>query len=158
MTELVHINRTLAHLIDNDPVRPELDYNFRINNGRECLVLKDNDDVSAVICVAYNHQVPKTIDELDEFSYNEFNDPNSIAVFYTVWSYKKGSGRDMVFTAVDYILHFKPWVRRFVTLSPKTEMARKFHLGNGAFILGENKFTDNYEYLVQCQNGTWAGW
>lgn len=148
MMELIHINRTLAHLIDNDPVRPELDYNFRISNDRECLVLKNDDYINAVICVAYNHQVPKTIEELDEYSFSDFNDPNSIAIFYTVWSYKKGSGRDIVFTAVDYIQHFKPWVGRFVTLSPKTEMARKFHLGNGAFILSENEQSDNYEYKI----------
>jgi len=35
---------------------------------------------------------------------------------------------------------------RFVTLSPKTEMARKFHHSNGAITLSENEVTDNYEY------------
>jgi hypothetical protein len=33
-----------------------------------------------------------------------------------------------------------------VTLSPKTEMARKFHTSNGAKTLKENDETVNYEY------------
>jgi hypothetical protein len=33
-----------------------------------------------------------------------------------------------------------------VTLSPKTDMARKFHLKNGAKIFRENEETVNYEY------------
>jgi hypothetical protein len=33
-----------------------------------------------------------------------------------------------------------------VTLSPKTEMARKFHLKNGAEVFRENPDTVNYLY------------
>ena len=136
------------YLLNDDTVRPELSYDFRFSNGRECFSLSDDTDIHAIICVAYTHQVPKTVPELDEYAFNDFNDPNSIAVFYTVWSYKKGAGRDIVFMVVDLIKQTKPWVKRFVTLSPKTEMARKFHLGNGAFILSENEESVNYEYKV----------
>ena len=135
------------HLLNDDSVRPELSYAFRTSNGRECFVLTE-DAPRAVICVAYTHQVPTTVDELDAYSFNDTNDPNGIAVFYTVWSYGKGAGRDIVFSLVDHIKHFKPWVARFVTLSPKTEMAKKFHLSNGAFTLGENVESVNYEYRV----------
>ena len=41
----------------------------------------------------------------------------------------------------------KKTVKRFVTLSPCTEMARKFHLQNGAIELRQNEWTVNYEYL-----------
>ena len=37
-------------------------------------------------------------------------------------------------------------IQRFVTLSPKTDMAHRFHIGNGAGILRENASTINYEY------------
>ena len=37
-------------------------------------------------------------------------------------------------------------VTRYVTLSPKTEMATKFHLDNGAILLSENELTLNFEY------------
>lgn len=136
-----------SHLLSDDTVRPELSYAFRTTNGRECYVLSE-DSPLAVICVAYTHQVPTDISELDEYSFNDTNDPNGIAVFYTVWSYKKGAGRDIVFSVVDHIKHFKPWINRFVTLSPKTEMAKKFHLSNGAFTLSDNAESVNYEYRV----------
>jgi len=148
MKYIMHLGSEYEHLLKDDTVRPELDYDFRFSNGRECFSLSDDTDIHAIICVAYTHQVPKTVAELDEYAFNDFNDPNSIAVFYTVWSYKKGAGRDIVFMVVDLIKQTKPWVKRFVTLSPKTEMARKFHLGNGAFILSENEESVNYEYKV----------
>ncbi len=40
----------------------------------------------------------------------------------------------------------KQSIKRWVTLSPKTEMARVFHHKNGAFTLQENLETINYEY------------
>ena len=43
---------------------------------------------------------------------------------------------------------FKMPATRYVTLSPKTEMARKFHLRNGATLLKENEFTFNFEYRL----------
>jgi len=45
-----------------------------------------------------------------------------------------------------YIREQEPAVTTYVTLSPKTEMARKFHLKNGAGILQENADTVNYIY------------
>lgn len=147
MKLLVPMNSELMHLLNDDSVRPELSYAFRTSYGRECYVLMEETPL-AVICVAYTHQVPKTVEELDEYSFNDTNEPNGIAVFYTVWSYGKGAGRDIVFSVVDHVKHFKPWVNRFVTLSPKTEMAKKFHLSNGAFTLSDNIESVNYEYRV----------
>jgi hypothetical protein len=40
----------------------------------------------------------------------------------------------------------RPEVTTYVTLSPKTEMARKFHLKNGAEVFQENETTVNYLY------------
>jgi len=42
-----------------------------------------------------------------------------------------------------------PSVQRFVTLSPKTEMAKRFHTKNGAGVFRENPNTVNYEYDVK---------
>ena len=69
------------------------------------------------------------------------------AVFYTIWSYAPGAGRNLIFEAVDYIKTTYPSIRRFVTLSPKTEMAKRFHIKNGAITFRENQETVNYEYL-----------
>jgi hypothetical protein len=66
------------------------------------------------------------------------------AVLYSVWSYKKGSGSKLVQALVKKIQKRTGW--RIVTMSPKTDMARNFHLKNGARLLQENKTTVNYEY------------
>ena len=70
------------------------------------------------------------------------------AVFYTIWSYQSGSGISLLRSTVEKIKHDMPSIKRFITLSPKTEMARRFHLKNGAYILRENDHTVNYEYFI----------
>lgn len=43
----------------------------------------------------------------------------------------------------------KTWrFKRLVTLSPKTDMAMKFHLSNGAKLIAENLTTNNFEYPI----------
>ena len=39
-------------------------------------------------------------------------------------------------------------LNRLITLSPLTEMARNFHLNNGAIELQVNKETQNFEYKI----------
>lgn len=133
----------------HDPVRPELGFDFRTSPGRTILALATPEAYWAAICVAFTNAVPTTVQELDFFSQAACQDGQrgSIAVAYTVWSRKAGAGRDMVFAAIDEVKR-DPLVKRLVTLSPKTEMARKFHLRNGAFTLQENTETDNYEYTL----------
>ena len=71
---------------------------------------------------------------------------NHVAAFYTIWSYQSGAGRRLIREARHYIEQTRPEIRRFVGLSPKTEMARRFHMANGARTLSENADTVNYEY------------
>jgi hypothetical protein len=68
------------------------------------------------------------------------------AVFYTIWSYASGAGRRLIEEAQAEIRRDNPEVMTYVTLSPKTEMARKFHLKNGAEVFRENSDTVNYLY------------
>lgn len=135
------INDTLIDLIKDDPVRPEISADNRVSDNKEILVLIEDETPSAVVCVSYQNTVPKTTDEL----VGEDN-PN-IAIFYTIWSYKKEAGKRLLFAAKEYIKDNKKTVSRFVTLSPQTEMARKFHIGNGAFELSYNETSVNYEYI-----------
>jgi hypothetical protein len=128
--------------LSDDPVRPHIPFVARIGNNKDIFVSKDGDTVNAITCVSYQAYVPES--ELELFDITE---SPSIAVFYTIWSYKSGAGRDLILDAVNFIQTYKPHIRRFVTLSPKTEMARKFHLKNGAKILWENQDTINYEYI-----------
>ena len=139
---ITDINDPLVSLIQDDPVRPEMPLKDRIGNNKEILIeIKDGEPV-AVVCVSYQLFVPDQVEGLIAAAH----DPE-IAVFYTIWSYKPGAGRRLIFSAREYILENKKTVKRFVTLSPCTEMARKFHLQNGAIELRQNEWTVNYEYL-----------
>mgnify|MGYP006093011639 CR=1 FL=1 len=149
-----------------DPIRPELDANYRTSNNREVYSLQITEDPDihslmgdqglyygennqykpgAILCVGYVNKTPICIEDLESYSCSPYEN-NSIAVFYTVWSYQKGAGRKIVFATAETIRNEYPTVSRFITLSPKTEMARNFHFGNNAILLSENIHSDNYEY------------
>lgn len=134
-------NDLLIEKIKEDPIRPHIPVNTRIGSNKNIFVLLDNLAVNAITCVSYNSLVPKTEQEL----FTE--DTASIAIFYTIWSYVPGAGRQLILDSVNYIKTNNPNIKRYVTLSPKTDMAKRFHLKNGAVILRENLNTVNYEYL-----------
>ena len=73
-----------------------------------------------------------------------------MAVFYTIWSYVAGAGAVLLFDTVAEIQRRHPTVTQFVTLSPKTTMAHRFHTRNGAQIFRTNSDTVNYEYTVSA--------
>ena len=117
-----------------DPVRPELDREFRHTAGREVYT-----NGGAIICVAYCRGVPSTVGHLDTMTGLDH------AVFYTVWSYSKGAGREIIIEAAKHIKKTKGCTR-FVTLSPLTRMAERFHLRNGAVLLNKGDECQNFEY------------
>ena len=131
--ELVHI--------ENDPVRPHLTKEWRTRSGREVYVLERDGEIAACICVAYMDEVPHS-------EYDMKWPGMTHAVFYTVWSYQKGAGREIVNRLAERIKRQRPWVKRFVTLSPLTDMARKFHLANGAKFIGKHATCQNFEYFL----------
>ena len=130
---IMDIQHPIMDYIKDDPVRPEISAEDRVSSNKEILVLIEDNEPAAAVCVSYQNTVPKVVNEL-----NGEDDP-TVAVFYTIWSYKKEAGKRLLFAAKDYIKDNKNTVKRFVTLSPQTEMARKFHTGNGAFELSYNK-------------------
>ena len=139
ITDLTH---KLLNFIKDDPVRPEISTDFRVSNGRMVAALASNeDDPDAMVCVSFHDFVPAGVDDLSNVS-----EVPTTAVFYTIWSYKAGKGQELLFRAVKGIQEQYPSVTRFVTLSPKTNMARRFHLKNGAIVFRENLETINYEY------------
>lgn len=140
----------LWYLFNDDPVRPHLNASFRTSLGRQAFVLYNDDEtkIRAVICCAYTNEVPITEHQLDYYSQAACADetiPPRIAVFYTVWSYDRGAGRDIVLAARDYARDVRGCTR-FVTLSPLTEMAEKFHIRNGAVLLERGDTCQNFEY------------
>ena len=70
-----------------------------------------------------------------------------IAIAYTVWSKKKGGGK-LIVKEVFKKIKKSNHLNRLVTLSPLTDMARNFHLRNGAVELQVNQDTQNFEYKI----------
>jgi hypothetical protein len=137
-----------------DPVRPELTNVFRRSYGRKIFGVKYKEEIYAVMCFAYTNQIPRNVDELDKFSHDAYlqsaqRDQNigQIAVAYTVWSKKKGGGK-LIVKEVFKIIKKSNHLNRLVTLSPLTDMATKFHSGNGAKLIQINQNTQNFEYEV----------
>lgn len=138
------LSESLADLLKDDPVRPHIPYVERIGSNKDVFVLQGDDNSAlAITCVSYQHHVPRTEDELFE----HVEEPDC-AVFYTIWSYRPGAGRQLINDAVQYIQSTKPQITRFVTLSPQTELARRFHIKNGASVFRQNEDTVNYEYTL----------
>lgn len=122
-------------ILDYDPIRPHVN---KIDVGKRVYVL---DDLSAVICVCYCNDVP-----CNEFELENMRDvEGKILVAYTVWSNSRGGGSKIIMALYDLSLKDKS-IDRLVTMSPKTEMAKKFHLSNGAFWLRESDDSNNFEY------------
>ena len=129
---------------DEDPVRPELDVKFKTAPGRGVFgLLKSNGEYTAFLCYSRTTAVPKSVKHLDILTAAD----GSVVVPYTVWSRERGAGKRIVSKVVDFVRD-TGMAERVVTLSPQTEMARKFHLRNKAVELQVNETTVNFEYTV----------
>ena len=128
--------------VSEDPVRPELTLGFRITHGRKIFGLKYNNEIEAIICVAFCPEVPYTVREMDYMSRVK---KGNVAVAYTVWSRKRGAGREIINKLLEFIKE-KPYIKQLVTLSPLTPMATHFHMKNGAKLISINPTTQNFEY------------
>ena len=132
----------ILEYIKDDPVRPEIPREFRVSGQRFVSALVE-EAPRAIVCVSLHDFIPASVEDLA----CEPAQPTT-AIFYTIWSYAPGAATELLFQTVAQIRKQYPTVTRFVTLSPKTDMARKFHLRNGALIFRENDQTVNYEYMV----------
>lgn len=143
MLSFIHeLTDPLLDYLKDDPVRPEIPREFRVSGQRFVSALVE-DKPRAMVCVSLHDFVPETVEDLAR----DPTEPNT-AIFYTIWSYVPGAAGELLFATVDEIRRQFPTVTRFVTLSPKTEMARRFHIKNGAHVLKENDSTVNYEYIL----------
>ena len=138
---ITNITEEIVKLLKDDPVRPEIPASDRINANSRIYMLKDGDQTKAITCVKFLESVPAAVDDMVDLVGSA-----TTAVFYTIWSYTAGAGRTLIMEATKSIESEFPGIETYVTLSPKTEMARKFHLKNGARELRENSDTVNYIY------------
>ena len=139
-TELVELDNID---VSEDPVRPELTLGFRITHGRKIFGLKYNKEIEAIICVAFCPEIPYTVREMD---YMSRVDNGEIAIAYTVWSRKRGAGREIIIKLREWVI--KNNYKRLVTLSPLTPMATHFHIKNGAKQIKVSEETQNFEYKL----------
>ena len=120
--------------LEDDPVRKGYSYDFRTSDGRQIFTIPNK----AVVCIANTNKVPKTMKQLIRYSSPKATE---CTIFYTVWSYGGGYGR----LILNYLLPILN-TNRYVTLSPKTEMAVRFHTRNGAKMISDNRESYNFEY------------
>ena len=139
---ITNLQDEFLNLLKDDPVRPEIPAEQRVNENSRIYVLENEQgEPLAVTCVKFLADIPRTVDELAQVAVK-----TNTAVFYTIWSYAAGAGRQLIEEAQAQIKRDAPEVDVFVTLSPKTEMARRFHHKNGAETYRENADTVNYLY------------
>tara|TARA_A100001035_G_scaffold212224_1_gene172024 strand:- start:1510 stop:1995 length:486 start_codon:yes stop_codon:yes gene_type:complete len=134
--------------VSEDPVRPELSLEWRQAYGRQIFGLKYEDNIEGIVCVAYTNDIPQSVRELNLQSENAHikNDANT-AVAYTVWSRKRGAGKEIIQKLLDHVKQNEQ-IQRVVTLSPLTPMATHFHIRNGAKLIQHNPDTQNFEYTI----------
>lgn len=142
--ELHHIKELtdpLVRVIKDDPVRPHIPLEQRINAAAEILILKAGEEVLAATCMQWLKDIPENEQDLIDMPKD-----HQVAVFYTIWSYSPGAGARLLKQAAEWLLATHPTISAIVTLSPPTEMARRFHLKNGATVHKTNETTVNYQY------------
>ena len=147
--EIIELNSCNTN---EDPVRPELNNEFRTNYGRKIYGVKYKGEIHAVMCFAFTNKIPKSVKDLDLMSKDAFlqsaqrdQKVGKIAIAYTVWSKKKGGGK-LIVKEVFKMIKKSNHLNRLITLSPLTDMARNFHLRNGAIEIHVNESTQNFEY------------
>lgn len=155
--------------IADDPVRPKL---FEDNVTRfqgKFRVYADVDKqgfelkVNAIVCSVVCPFLPQSEDQLRSYAVGDLDDlvkeieeafdeedmyAGQILCLYSLWSYRKGSGRKLVNALLEAVPVMYPNVDSVVTMSPPTKMAMQFHTGNGAVLISPNLETVNYEYQI----------
>ena len=154
LTELQEID------VAQDPVRPELDLAFRTSFNRQIYGLQHQGFTLGAICVAFTHEVPHSLRELDLLSQIAYlrtfeglwtrdmpvpEKSERIAVGYTVWSNRSGAGRIIMDKVVAH-MSARQDVDRLITLSPLTPGATHYHIRNGARLLNISLTSQNFEY------------
>jgi len=158
---------TYLQYMKDDPVRPNLfgDDTARFRDKFYVFADVDEDDktVNAILCAVLSPFVIQTeellraisedyqsMQELEASIRGILDDKNIATILtpYSLWSYRKGSGKKLINELLDFIPLNFPRVTHVITMSPPTKMAMLFHTGNGARLLSPNSETINYEYRL----------
>ena len=89
--------------VSEDPVRPELTLGWRITKGRKIFGLKYLDNIEGIICIAFTNDIPSNVKELDMMSeLADLKNEKRIAIAYTVWSRKRGAGKEIIQKVLEF--------------------------------------------------------
>ena len=101
--------------VSEDPVRPELDLDWRLFAERKIYGLRYEGNIEAIVCVAYTNEVPTTVKELDFMSQVACQDNRcgNIAVAYTVWSRKRGAGREIINKLLEFVKEIRTETKKY---------------------------------------------
>ena len=134
---LTQITTTDLDLTVEDPVRPTIPMSWR--QQYEIWAWIENQERTATVCVAWLDSVP------DSEASMLIMPRGFKAIAYTIWSAAPGAGKKLILALQEQI-KTNPLCEGMYTLSPPTEMARKFHVSNGARVYRINETTINYQY------------
>ena len=126
-------------ILRDDPVRPSISPQRKVGPFSRVYMWLEEQRIGAVVCCSFRFNIPKSEREL--FEVENYNQEKMKVILYSIWSYEKGCGQKLVQSV---LARYR--VYPVITMSPKTDMARNFHLRNGAKVLQVNKTTVNYEY------------
>ena len=84
---------------NEDPIRPELDNDFRTSHGRKIYGVKYKNEICAIMCFGFTNEIPKTVKELD---------------LMTQDAHLQSIRRDQIDSATTVKRH--PAIRRFINL------------------------------------------
>ena len=102
------------------------------------------------MCIAFTDEIPHTEKELELMSKNShLEKSSSILIAYTVWSRKRGAGKEIMRKLLEHIIKNMVNIKQVVTLSPLTPMATHYHIRNGAKLISINSDTQNFEYELK---------
>ena len=138
---ITHLDDPRTAIIRDDPVRPNIALEDRINDRAKIYLWCEQDQIRSAVCVALCDAVPDSEHTLLTTPVGDL----TVAVAYTIWSYSAGAAQQLIFALRDQL---PDSIVKMVTLSPQTEMARKFHERNGAKLVRENADTWNFEYAI----------
>ena len=109
-------------MLCDDPVRPHIPHGDRVGDNKDIFVLRDADGkAKAITCVSYQSEVPTNETELFVV-----NGEPEVAIFYTIWSYKKGFGRSLILDGISALQEKYPNLKRFFLKPTNMMMASEF--------------------------------
>ena len=148
-------------LIEKLDIHPEDIENRSMGAGGEDLIMaraareKFPYSIEAVVCLAFTNDIPTTVKELELMcedaslvAQHREGQVGTIAVAYTLWSYKKGAGRKIMKELKKYVKKIHH-LNKIVTLSPLTPVATHYHISNGARLIQVNPSSQNFEYKLK---------